>query len=216
MDVNQPSNEPDRDPALPDPFGEAVQGPEEKDFRLKLALFGLAILAAVLAAFAGYPTWQNYMAQQAAKRQLRAYIEVRALGPVALQEGVQPRVRDSIRNLGPTPAYDQGVNAHVTVAEYPLTKPFPTADCRGRNNPPEKHRWFVGRASRAETVRDVPLTVEEIEAVRSAKAAIYFHGNVCYRDIFNDSHRTDFCLFWKWDAGRFSPALYCDHGNSFD
>ena len=56
----------------------------------------------------GYPGWENYIAQEAAKRQLRAYIDVRPKGMTTIEEGVIPRVRDSFHYIGRTPAYDDG------------------------------------------------------------------------------------------------------------
>ena len=193
------------------------QGAEEKRFRLELTIFWGGVIAAIIAAFAvGYPGWENYIAQEGAKRQLRAYIDVRTKGMTKIEEGSVPRVHDSFYNIGRTPAYDNGSSSHITVAEYPLTKKLVNDECSHARTNPNASKWFVGKVSRPETVREAPFTASEVEAIKDGKAAVYLHGRVCYRDIFNESHRTDFCTYWKWNAGRVSPGLYCDQGNSSD
>ena len=190
---------------------------EDKRFRLNLTIFWLGVIAAIIAAVAvGFPGWQNYIAQEEAKLQLRAYIDVRAKGITTIEEGVVPRVHDSFYNIGRTPAYDNGSSAHITVAEYPPTKKLTNDECSHARTDPKANKWFVGKVARPETVREAPFTAAEDEAIKNGKAAVYFHGRVCYRDIFNESHRTDFCTYWKWTAGRISPGLYCDQGNSTD
>lgn len=189
--------------------------PEEKQFRLKLIIFGGVVIAAIIAAFvAGYPGWQNYIAQEEAKQQLRAYIDVRPKGMTKIEEGIKPRIHDSFHNIGRTPAYDNGSFSRIIVAEYPLAHKLINDECSEAGTVPKGSKWFVGKVSGPETVREGAFTAGEIEAIKSGKAAVYFHGRVCYRDIFNESHRTDFCLYWKWNAGRVSPGLYCDQGNS--
>ncbi|MFO0765750.1 MAG: hypothetical protein U0231_02950 [Nitrospiraceae bacterium] len=138
------------------------------------------------------------------------------MGPVALKEAVSPRVRETIKNIGRTPAYNDSIQAHITITDYPLTKSFEKLTCPPDDHQPDKRRWFLGKVPRLETVREAPLTAEEVGAIQTAKSALYFHGTVCYRDIFHEPHRTDFCMFWKWDAGRLSPSLSCDQGNSAD
>lgn len=201
----------DRRPDIPPP----TLNVEEKQFRLKLALFWGIVIAAMIAAFAtGYPGWENYIAQEAAKRQLRAYIDVRPKGMKVVEEGVTPRVHDSFHNIGRTPAYDNGSFSRIVVTEYPLTHKLANDECRPVSPAPKGNKWFIGKASRQEIAREAAFTAGEVESIKGGKTAVYFHGNVCYRDIFNEVHRTDFCLYWKWDAGRLGPGLYCDKGNS--
>jgi hypothetical protein len=201
----------------PNSTNHSPPGEVDKRFRRNLTIFGVGVVVAIIAAIAvGFPGWQNYIAQEEAKLQLRAYIDVRAKGITAIEEGVVPRVHDSFYNIGRTPAYDNGSSAHITVAEYPSTQKLVTDECSHARSNPKANKWFVGKVSRSETVRETPLTANEVEAIKDGKAAIYFHGRVCYRDIFNESHHTDFCTYWKWTAGRMSPGLYCDQGNSND
>lgn len=215
MDGDQPSSPSSPDILLSEPSTDST-GPDERSFRIRLAVFVLVVIAAIIGAFVGYPTWQEYVSQQEAKLELRAYVDVRALGPTALKEGLSPRVREIIKNIGRTPAYNDAVQASITVADYPLIKTFERVTCPPDDSQPDKRRWFVGKLTRPETVRETPFTVEEVTAIQTAKSALYYHGTVCYRDIFHESHRTDFCMFWKWDAGRLSPSLSCDQGNRAD
>jgi hypothetical protein len=198
-------------------YPQSPPGHKDKQFRIKLAVFVVGVIGAIVAAIAaGFPGWQNYIAQEEAKLQLRAYIDVRAKGMTSIEEGMVPRVRDSFHNIGRTPAYDNGSSSHITVTEYPLTKPLVNDDCSHARTNPTASKWFVGKISRPETTREAPFTATEVQAIKEGKAAVYFHGRVCYRDIFNEAHRTDFCTYWKWTAGRVSPGLYCDQGNNTD
>ena len=186
-------------------------------YRLRLTIFGAAVIAAVIGAFAaGFPGWQSYIAQDMARRQLRAYIVVRPNHIATVQEGIMPRIQSIFENIGQTPASNGGSISLLTVAEYPLTKKFIHDDCRTVMTHPTGNKWFVGKVSQPATVRETPFTPSEITAIKDGHAAVYFHGRVCYLDLFKESHRTDFCLYWKWQAGRMSPSLYCDQGNSTD
>lgn len=188
---------------------------ENKQFRLKLTIFWSVVIAAIVAAFAtGYPSWENYIVQEAAKRQLRAYIDVRPRGISTVEEGLVPRVHDTFHNIGRTPAYDNGSFSRILVMEYPLTRRLVNDECRYVAPDPKAGKWFIGTPKRPGIARESPLTAAEVDAIKGGQSAIYFHGRVCYRDIFNEPHRTDFCLFWKWDAGRISPSLSCSEGNS--
>ena len=188
-----------------------------KLYRLRLSIFVASIIAAVIAAVAaGIPVWHEYIVQDTAKRQLRAYIVVRPTRMAPVEAGITPRVQGMFENTGRTPAQEGGFLSHVTVAEYPLTKPFIHDDCRMVTTSLQGNKWFVGQVPQPATVREGPFTPSEITAINDGHAAVYFHGRVCYLDLFNESHRTNFCMYWKWDAGRMSPGLYCDQGNSTD
>ena len=169
----------------PKPENPSPRTKDDRQFRLNLLIFWLGVMAAIIAAVAvGFPGWQNYIAQEEAKLQLRAYIDVRAKGIAAIEEGAVPRVHDTFYNIGRTPAYDNGSSSHLTVADYPPTKKLVNDECSHARADPKANKWFVGKVARPETVRETPFTAEEVEAIKAGKAAIYFHGRVCYRDIF--------------------------------
>ena len=192
--------------------------PKEKDtrYRLRVAVFWAGIVVAVVIAFTtGVTTWQDYMVKDAARRQLRAHIVVRLEQLPALEEGKRPRLRGSYYNIGRTPAYDEGSTAHILVAEYSMTHTLTDEDCdKEKTTLKRKNKWFVGKIPHPDTIRDEQFTQGEIEAIQKGQAAVYFYGRMCYADIFSDSHHTDFCLYWRWDGGRFTPALFCAQGNS--
>lgn len=215
MNADHPSSPSSPDMLVPEPSMNSTPA-DERSFHIRLAVFASVVIIAVVGAFVGYPTWQEYVSQQEAKLELRAYVNVRALGPPALKEGVSPRVRETIQNAGRTPAYNDAIQAFITVADYPLIKNFERVTCPPDDSQPDKRKWFMGKVPRTETVRETPFTAEEITAIQTAKSALYYHGTVCYRDIFHESHRTDFCMFLKWDAGPLSSSLSCDQGNKTD
>jgi hypothetical protein len=181
-----------------------------------LALFWGAIgTAVILALTTGVTSWQDYMAKEAARNQLRAHIVVTPDQLPTLEAGQQPRIRGSYYNIGRTPAYDEGATSHILIAEYPLSHKLTFEDCdKEKRAIKRKNKWFVGNVPHPDTVREESFTDREIEAVKEGRQAVYYYGRVCYADIFGESHRTDFCLVWKWKAGRFSPGLYCEQGNS--
>jgi hypothetical protein len=187
-------------------------------YRLRVAVFWIGIVVAVIAAFTtGVTTWQDYMVKDAARNQLRAHIVVKPEQLPTLEEGKQPRLRGSYYNIGRTPAYDEGSTAHILVAEYPMTRTLTDEECdKEQTTLKRKNKWFVGKIPHPETIRDEPFNDSEIEAIQKGQAAVYFYGRICYADIFGESHHTDFCLYWRWDGGRFTPALFCAQGNIVD
>lgn len=90
----------------------------------RLAAVACVVIAAMVGAFVGYPTWQKYISRQEARLKLRAYVEARALGPTVLKKGLSPQVRETIQNIGWTPAYNDTLQASITVAYSPLIKEF--------------------------------------------------------------------------------------------
>jgi hypothetical protein len=187
-------------------------------YRVRVAVFWAGIVMALtIALTTGVTTWQDYMLKDAARHQLRAHIVVRPEQLPILEEGKQPRLRGSYYNIGRTPAYDEGSTAHILVAEYPLTHTPADEECdKDRTTLKRKNKWFVGKISHPETIREEPFTHEEIESIQKGQAAVYFYGRICYADIFSELHHTDFCLYWRWDGGRFTPALFCAQGNIVD
>ena len=187
-------------------------------YRIRLAVFWVGVVAAVMIALTtGVTTWQDYMLKDAARHQLRAHIVVKPEQLPVLEEGKRPRLRGSYYNIGRTPAYDEGSTAHIRVAEYPITHTLTDAECdKERTTLKRRNKWFVGKIPHPETIRDEPFTHDEIEAIQKGKAAVYFYGRICYADIFSELHHTVFCLYWRWDGGRFTPALFCAQGNIVD
>jgi hypothetical protein len=192
------------------------QAEENIWYRLRVAAFWGGIGAAVILALTtGVTSWQDYMEKDAARYQLRAHIVVKAEQLPTLEAGHQARVGGSYYNIGRTPAYDEGATSHVVVAEEPLAQKLIEDDCdKAKRAVKQKNKWFVGKVPHADTIRDEPFTESEVEAIKQGRAAVYYYGRVCYADIFGESHRTDFCLIWKWKENRFSPGLYCDQGNT--
>lgn len=177
--------------------------------------WGAIGVAVTLALTTGVINWRDYMEQEAARYQLRAHI-VEKPEPLSTPEaGQQPRVRGSYNNIGRTPAYDEGATSHILVTEDTLTKKLTVKDCdKDKRAVKQKNKWFVGKVPHPDTIREEPFTDSEIEAIKQGRAAVYYYGRVCYADIYGESHRTDFCLVWKWKESRFGPGLHCDQGNS--
>jgi hypothetical protein len=179
-------------------------------------MFWGVVIAAIVAAFAtGYPSWENYIVQEAAKRQLRAYIDVRPRGISTIEEGLVPRVHDSFHNIGQDPRVRQRVVFKNSGEGLPAdAHGWSTTSVATSRRTRRRGSGSSERPSAPESRGKAPSRRRRSDAIKGGNSAIYFHGRVCYRDIFNEPHRTDFCLYWKWDAGRISPSLSCPQGNS--
>jgi hypothetical protein len=70
------------------------------------------------------------------------------------------------------------------------------------------HKWFFGKMAYPEKDRNAPFTPDEVRLVKAGDSAVYFHGRVCYFDIFKEIRSTDFCIYWAWKN--------CGQGNDAD
>jgi hypothetical protein len=164
---------------------------------------------------------QANAAEDTEERQLRAYV---ALGEFKKVEkfgvGEKPHLIIGLDNVGQTPVYEATWNTGIGVFNYPMPAdlpviiPYPAcSDLMGR---PDAKHWFLGKTRDAEKEKDQALTPAEITNLTAGTSAVYFHGRICYRDIFNKIRRTDFCVLWRWQNGRFGDAIFCEKGNSGD
>jgi hypothetical protein len=162
---------------------------------------------------------QVAIAADAEIRQLRAYLVVSSRELENYGDNKIGRVPGIWENLGQTPIYDatwvSGINvlpccnAMVNIS-YNTCQTVMDASINNKN--------FFGKFSYPVKDRDSAFTPSEIQDIKGGRSAVYFHGRVCYRDIFKKLRRTDFCILWRWDAGSnaLSKATYCGSGNDAD
>lgn len=177
----------------------------------------VAAVAALVAA--GFSWWQASIAQDTAKRQLRAYLAV-SVPDNALHnfgEGKKALVQGILDNMGETPAYKAGWMAGVNVQENTEEIRWAYDSCATIMKQPGSSEWFIGKKpSFPDKERKTPFTKKEIDEIMASKAAIYFHGRVCYLDIFEETQALDFCIFWDWDRNNNrlnTVGTFCRHGN---
>ena len=181
----------------------------------------LGIVGALIAICAlGLTINQIWTIRDNAQRQLRAYVIIggfRKVEKFALNE--TPHVAITFDNVGQTPAYDATWLSGINVLPYPMEKTalqgfaFPECEMIIDKNDP---RWFFGKSVDIDKYKDKAITDDEWKSLSSGSAAIYLVGRICYRDIFQKTRRTDFCMLWRWDNGRFGDAIACEKGNSGD
>jgi hypothetical protein len=138
------------------------------------------------------------------KRQLRAYVvqemgaivnvadPIPAVGLVPTEARLShpewgPIIRLQIKNTGQTPALEVTNWAAICFREYPLVSELP-----GRNPQlrPMPSILGAGIPSTKTLFFGPPLTAQQITDLRAGTGAIYFHGEIQYRDIFNKTHFT--------------------------
>lgn len=187
---------------------------KEKKHWIDYAIFWAALVAAVAtSAAAGFTGWQAWLAKDTAKRQLRGYLVIGSNYIPKLGEGIQPFATTTIENIGQTPVFDGAWISGVNVMDYPLRQTILNDECSNVMNDPSAPKWMIGKSSNMEKWREIPFKASEVQAIHDGKAAIYFHGRICYRDIFKEVRHTDFCMFWKWENGSLGAGLACKEGN---
>lgn len=187
---------------------------------LDYAIFGTAFVAAVGGIVAVWFTWsQVQIAEDTAKRQLRAYLSV-SVSPNALQnfgEGKTARVQGVIENVGLTPAYKATWVAGLNVAEKTPAFQLAYQGCKTIMKQPDVAEWFIAKQPAfAEKSRPEPITKKEMENIEAGRGAVYFTGRICYLDIYEEVQAIDFCIYWDWDHDQNrvrSNGTYCRHSN---
>ena len=131
------------------------------------------------------------VAQDTAKRQLRAYVTVngviRTRDPGDLN-GEGFAVLIDVKNNGQTPASDLLQWARIEIREFPLATDLPIHCLENAPRgilPPETKNLAFPTFTRA-------LTIIEENAVLANHTAVYVYGEVDYLDVFGDRHLTQF------------------------
>ncbi|THI90752.1 MAG: hypothetical protein CAF41_003095 [Nitrospira sp. CG24A] len=152
-------------------------------------------------------------AKETSHRELRSYVVIGSNDIPKLEEGKRPFVTSVVENIGKTPIYDGGWISGINVFTYPLTEDITNDSCTNVLKSPGAPKWLIGRSSKIEKWRVLPFQASEVKAIKEGRAAVYFHGRICYRDIFREVHYTDFCMRWRWENGHLGEGLACPQGN---
>jgi hypothetical protein len=132
----------------------------------------------------------NAISEDTAKRQLRAYIEVRAVYPRELEDGKPVPVCIELANCGQTPARNIAAMGQVFTGEYPLGPGAPQAP----DTLPEDPRGSVGPDLPVLLIYRTaqPYSSDFQEHLDSGKFGVWIHGVVRYEDIFGRRWHTRF------------------------
>jgi hypothetical protein len=166
------------------------------------------------AAAARAATRQAELMEITAKRQLRAYLFVSATSIDDVAVGKRPNVKGRFDNYGQTPVYNATWLAGINIAEYPLKTKIDYSECIELFNQENANRWFFGKDVQINKLKAQAITDSDLANLMTKNFAIYFHGRVCYRDVFQEIHWTDFCTYWLAENGVVTGlASYCSTDN---
>lgn len=158
-------------------------------------------------------------AAEIAKKQLRAYVLVEGSGLTCDAGGqhldyVLPNSRPigsiGFKNTGQTPALD--LQAHVRIGIRPQPA-APESFALVEMPPASVMSLGAGHSSRSMAVAPAPISSQSVQNLASGTEAIYVYGEIRYRDIFGDSHVSEFRLRNK--SGFFDGSMtFTDQGNN--
>jgi hypothetical protein len=118
--------------------------------------------------------------------------------------GDKAHIEVLFENMGLTPAHDAGWMTQVDVLDYTVGPTFSYLECSVVRNAPENPKWMVGKSKQLTKDWPTAFTADEVARVQAGKAAVYFHGRLCYLDIFEEERHSEFCVYWKWENGGLS------------
>lgn len=164
---------------------------------LDYAVFVAAILAAIGGiGAAGFTWWQASIArdqlevaQDTAKRQLRAYVHVQSAKPKDICDGCFPTAAITLKNSGQTPAYDWQAGQAIGLFDKDHKVPWPdfdfTTGTRGILAPGQTSDFEV-------TNHKIVLTRESLQALSDGSLTLFVIGHVRYRDAFGIQRNTKY------------------------
>lgn len=195
--------------------------------RTGMAAIAYTVLTAALLAASGFTAYEATIASSAAtrqatiaddaeKRQLRAYVglipgSIENFGDQAKQHFVFTR-----KNYGQTPAYDVAIT-EIGHSVGPYGQPLPLPQW---GQPPEILRGNVTLFPTSElpmNVIGVPLDKTQLDKVITDDSWRYtYAGTIKYRDAFDKVHFTNFCWIFKRGALGAKDAEWCQGHNDSD
>lgn len=134
------------------------------------------------------------LAERIAERQLRAYLTISETYISDIRSEFPPKAWFQIKNSGQTPAYAVRNFAKVTVKPFPFQGPF-DVDL----NEPGSGAVIGPGNSVTNNISFSGLPKEAIPMIANGTAALYFFGEIHYRDAFKKSHWIRFRLYHGGD-----------------
>jgi hypothetical protein len=136
------------------------------------------------------------LAEDTAKRQLRAYICMDT-GEVEIRAG-QPIANVHFKNCGQTPAYDVYGWIGVEVRPHPLQSPLPVRDDIAKPKTTVGPGVGFGYPGRRKSKMFTP---DELSMIGGPRTTFYVYGRVDYRDAFGSYWYTNVRLIAGGEAG---------------
>ncbi|MDP3772255.1 MAG: hypothetical protein Q8Q94_02685 [bacterium] len=175
-----------------------IEKPENKVSTL-LALFSL--FSVFISAYSAYVAVQSLsQAHDFFLIAQRPYIVIETIRIAELPNQDRPLAAEIlVKNAGTTPALDMQFSGHLDIISTPPTTI--QSDFMAQNG-----KIMLGSNSeRAMRVTDGrALNTEELQQVQSEQLKVYVTGTVRYKDIFQNTHETQFCSFFN-PKEKFNP-----------
>jgi len=162
--------------------------------------------------------WKS--AENTSRWQLRAYVHVTLTGNtrITANAGEVARSVPGLINSGQTPAMDVLVYSNICVADFPLTASLPPILISSGGSKATIYPGQTGLNLFIES--EAPITEEDMQLATptsnnpsEAKShRFYLYGFVSYKDVFGESHTTNFRVVTSGVGGG-SPILWCADGN---
>jgi hypothetical protein len=151
----------------------------------------VTLLAVIAAAIAARSAQQSVaVAQDTARRELRAYVSGRPNFIVSFSNAIPARAHYEISNGGSTPAYNLRNAAGIDVFPYPLPKDFKFPDVEVVKD--NSVTLFSASPLQGIISARRVFTDDEISRVLSGECRLYVWGTIIYEDIFKNPQITKF------------------------
>lgn len=118
-----------------------------------------------------------------------------------------------IKNTGQTPAYDVAHWGCLSYGNYPLSSPLPSK--------PTNLKGFLSVLGPGISISKrlsfgPPLTPDQIQQLMDGTGALYFHGEISYRDAFKRTHFTKYRLQYTSPSAKIgisTDLTFAEQGN---
>ncbi len=180
-------------------IGQKQQQPSEPSFYKQLTFWNVVsnFLLAGITVFLGFIA---YWQLQSSHLEQRAWVGMKEMRMKTLNGDAPIRVDVKFTNLGKTPAFDINLAMGVFVRAPGPTTWMDDRTQRARSNHPV---IFPGLDTYEITQGEVRPSQEDLDIIKTGKKVLYVVGEIEYRDVFRDSHITEFCGIFMPERGVF-------------
>jgi hypothetical protein len=157
------------------------------------------------------------VAQDTAKRQLRAYVIPSAFKIRKVRVGAVAEITLELKNTGQTPAYELRALAQAFIAEGGCASQFKARFTSGSDVNTSRGIIGAGGWMRFRVEFNVPVSQELMDKIQSGELELGVFGVASYRDAFNRRRLITFKRY-LWHphvpAKGVAPMVVCSKGNS--
>jgi hypothetical protein len=204
-------------PNPPCPNNKKTTPNHQKKHPLEYLIFFFVVIGAIATGFAAYFSYHQWkVAEDAEKRQLRAYVFERPIRVMRFEAGAKPIGVVANRNSGQTPAYHVRAISGIAIARFPLEDneiPSIAPDKSPETVLNPTNEYDVGENKEF----DQEIRPADVDAVRDGKIdRIYVYGTVFYQDAFGTEHYSNFCFGLYGQGKELTTWEYCPTHNDAD